>query len=174
MMRRWRVLVLLSPGKYPDGATLCGRSPETYTQFRRRQPARRKEYIARGGPDRSDDGDRDRRELVLQLDGPVGRWLAYEFARRYAHDPRFSFDTCKIEVLGGYTSAIFLVMVAGLMIYQSLERLIAPSPIHYDQAIAIAILGLLVNLASAWLLKGGHHHHHDHAHHAGDHHGHMT
>ena len=98
--------------------------------------------------------------------------LAYVFARRYAHDPRFSFGTWKIEVLGGYTSAIFLVIVAGLMVYQSLERLIAPSPIHYDQAIAIAILGLLVNLASAWLLKGGHHHHHDHAHHAGDHHGH--
>jgi cation diffusion facilitator family transporter len=98
--------------------------------------------------------------------------LAYVYARRYAHDPRFSFGTWKIEVLGGYTSAIFLVIVAGLMVYQSLERLIAPSPIHYDQAIAIAILGLLVNLASAWLLKGAHHHHHDHAHDAGDHHGH--
>lgn len=96
--------------------------------------------------------------------------LAYVFARKYAHDPRFSFGTWKIEVLGGYTSAIFLVMVAGLMIYQSLERLIAPSQIHYDQAIAIAIVGLLVNLASAWMLKGGHHH--DHAHGAHDHHGH--
>lgn len=90
--------------------------------------------------------------------------FAYAFARKYAHDPRFSFGTWKIEVLGGYTSAIFLVMVAGLMIYQSVERLIAPSPIHYDQAIAIAIVGLLVNLVSAWLLKDGHHHHHDHTH----------
>ncbi len=98
--------------------------------------------------------------------------LAYVFARKYAHDPRFSFGTWKIEVLGGYTSAIFLVMVAGLMIYQSLERLIAPSPIHYDQAIAIAIVGLLVNLVSAWLLNGGHHHRHGHAHGAHDHHGH--
>jgi cation diffusion facilitator family transporter len=94
--------------------------------------------------------------------------FAYACARKFAHDPRFSFGTWKIEVLGGYTSAIFLVMVAGLMIYQSLERLIAPSPIHYNQAISIAIVGLLVNLASAWLLKGGHHH--DHAHH--DHDGH--
>lgn len=93
--------------------------------------------------------------------------FAYAFARKYAHDPRFSFGTWKIEVLGGYTSAIFLVMVAGLMIYQSVERLIAPSPIHYDQAIAIAIVGLLVNLVSAWMLKDGHAH--DHAH---DHHGH--
>lgn len=100
--------------------------------------------------------------------------LAYVCARRFAHDPRFSFGTWKIEVLGGYTSAIFLVMVAGLMIFQSVERLVAPSTIHYDQAIAIAIVGLLVNLASAWLLKDGHHHHHDHAHGHDDHahHGH--
>lgn len=91
--------------------------------------------------------------------------FAYAYARKYAHDPRFSFGTWKIEVLGGYTSAIFLVMVAGLMIYQSVERLISPSPIHYDQAIAIAIVGLLVNLASAWLLKDGHHHGHEHGHH---------
>ncbi len=100
--------------------------------------------------------------------------LAYVFARKYAHDPRFSFGTWKIEVLGGYTSAIFLVMVATLMTYQSLARLIVPSPIHYDQAIAIAIAGLLVNLVSAWLLRDGHHHHHEHAHGDTDHdhHGH--
>lgn len=103
--------------------------------------------------------------------------LAYVFARRFAHDARFSFGTWKIEVLGGYTSAIFLVMVAALMTFQSLERLIAPSQIHYDEAIAIAIIGLLVNLASAWLLRDGHHHdhvheHHDHAHEHHDHHGH--
>jgi cation diffusion facilitator family transporter len=98
--------------------------------------------------------------------------FAYAFARKFAHDPRFSFGTWKIEVLGGYTSAIFLVMVAGLMIYQSIERLISPSPIHYDQAIAIAIVGLLVNLASAWMLKDGHHHEHEHGHHhhSHDHH----
>jgi cation diffusion facilitator family transporter len=100
--------------------------------------------------------------------------FAYACARRFAHDPRFSFGTWKIEVLGGYTSAIFLVMVAGLMIYQSVERLIVPSQIHYNQAISIVIVGLLVNLVSAWLLKDGHHHHHDHAHGHDDHahHGH--
>jgi len=90
--------------------------------------------------------------------------FAYVYARKYAHDPRFSFGTWKIEVLGGYTSAIFLVMVAGLMVFQSVERLISPSAIHYDQAIAIAIVGLLVNLASAWLLKDGHAHNHGHDH----------
>jgi cation diffusion facilitator family transporter len=100
--------------------------------------------------------------------------FAYVFARKYAHDPRFSFGTWKIEVLGGYTSAIFLVMVAGLMVFQSVERLISPSTIHYDHAIAIAIVGLLVNLVSAWLLKDGHHHTHAHHEHAHDHdqHGH--
>jgi cation diffusion facilitator family transporter len=98
--------------------------------------------------------------------------LAYACARKYAHDQRFSFGTWKIEVLGGYTSAIFLVMVAGLMVYQSVERLIAPSPIRYDQAIAIAIVGLLVNLVSAWLLKDGHHHDHAHGHDDHEHHGH--
>ena len=100
--------------------------------------------------------------------------LAYGAARRFAHDPRFAFGTWKIEVLGGYTSALCLVMVALLMLYQSVERLIAPTPIHYNQAIGIAIVGLAVNLACAWLLKGGHshephggHHHDDkgHGHH---------
>lgn len=92
--------------------------------------------------------------------------LAYGAARRFAHDPRFAFGTWKIEVLGGYTSAIFLVGVAALMLYQSIERLIAPTPIHYEQAIALAGVGLWVNLACAWLLKEGqaHHHAHDHPH----------
>ena len=102
--------------------------------------------------------------------------LAYGAARRFAHDKRFSFGTWKIEVLGGYTSAVFLVGVAGLMLFQSAERLISPSPIHYDQAIAIAVVGLLINLACAWLLKDGHAHHHghdDHHDHGGhDHHHH--
>lgn len=98
--------------------------------------------------------------------------MAYVSARKYAHDPRFSFGTWKIEVLGGYTSAVFLVMMAGLMVYQSVARLIVPSAIHYDQAIAIAIVGLMVNLVSAWWLKDGHHHAHGDDTHAHAHDGH--
>jgi cation diffusion facilitator family transporter len=95
--------------------------------------------------------------------------LAYGAARRFAHDTRFTFGTWKIEVLGGYTSALLLVLVAGLMLYQSVERLVAPSPIRYDQAIVLAIVGLVVNLACAWLLKGGHDHGHHHDHHEHEH-----
>ncbi|MFJ7566229.1 CDF family Co(II)/Ni(II) efflux transporter DmeF [Herminiimonas sp. NPDC097707] len=91
--------------------------------------------------------------------------LAYVLARRYAHDSRFAFGTWKIEILGGYTSAILLILVAGLMLYQSIERLLHPSAVFYDQAIVIASIGLLINLACAYLLKDDHHHHHEHEHH---------
>ncbi len=73
-------------------------------------------------------------------------------------------------MLGGYTSAICLVLVAGAMLFQSVERLITPAPIHYPQAIAIAAVGLLVNLVCAWLLKDRHAHHNGHEEHHGHHH----
>ncbi len=92
--------------------------------------------------------------------------VAYAAARRYAEDRRFAFGTWKIEVLSGYTSAIMLLGVAGLMLFQSVERLFSPTEIHYNQAISIAVIGLLVNLACAWLLREDHGHHH--AHHAGE------
>ncbi|MFB8924240.1 CDF family Co(II)/Ni(II) efflux transporter DmeF [Xanthomonas arboricola pv. corylina] len=101
--------------------------------------------------------------------------FAYRFARRNANDLRFSFGTWKVEVLGGYTSAILLLGVAGLMAFQSLERLFSPKPIQYQEATIIAVIGLLVNLICAWWLRDshghahGHHHGHDHAH---DGHGH--
>ncbi len=100
--------------------------------------------------------------------------LAYAAARRLANDKRFAFGTWKMEVLSGFTSALFLVGIAALMLFQSVERLMSPQPIHYNEAISIAALGLLVNLICAWLLKDDHHHHghghhheHDHTH---DHH----
>lgn len=96
--------------------------------------------------------------------------LAYSAARRFANDGRFAFGTWKIEVLGGYTNAILLIGVAGFMLFHSVERLISPSPIHYDQAMVIAAIGLLVNLACAWLLRDGHAHDHDHGGHAHHHH----
>ncbi len=96
--------------------------------------------------------------------------LAYGAARRYASDLRFSFGTWKIEVLGGYTSALFLVVVALTMLYHSIERLINPSEIHYDQAIMIAAVGLAINLICAWLLRDSHHHHDHHHDHTHEHH----
>ena len=97
--------------------------------------------------------------------------FAYGAARRYAADPSFAFGTWKIEVLAGYTSAIFLVGVAGMMVVGSLERLWSPQTIHYPEAIAVAVLGLAVNLICARIL--GHAHDHGDAHHGHDHgHGH--
>jgi len=93
---------------------------------------------------------------------------AYSAARRHAGDPRFAFGTWKIEILGGFASAMFLLGVAAMMIYASVERLFSPQSIHYQEAIAVAILGLLVNIVSALIL--GHAHHGDDHHHG--HHGH--
>ncbi len=93
--------------------------------------------------------------------------LAYLLARRYADDRRFAFGTWKIEVLAGFASALLLVVVVVGMLGESLWRMLEPAPIAYDQALWVAIIGLLVNLASAWLLRDQHNHHHGHDH---DHH----
>ena len=98
--------------------------------------------------------------------------LAYAAARRFARDGRFTFGTWKIEVLGGYTSALCLVAVAGLMLYHSVQRLFSPVAIHYDQAILLAALGLVVNLVCAFLLRDSPDHHHGHEHHGHEHHDH--
>ncbi len=96
--------------------------------------------------------------------------FAYACARRYTNDKRFAFGTWKIEILGGYTSAVLLLCVAGLMAFQSIERLFSPLPIHYNQAIVLAAVGLVVNLVCAWLLRDSHHHSHDHDHPHNEHH----
>jgi len=91
--------------------------------------------------------------------------LAYTYARKHADDPRFSFGTGKLGDLAGFTSAIILAMIPLLIGYESITRIFAPVPIHFTQAIPIAVLGLAVNIASAWLLSGeGHHHGHSHGH----------
>ena len=90
--------------------------------------------------------------------------FAYSAARRYAGDPSFAFGTWKIEVLAGYTSAIFLLGVAGMMVFSSLERLWTPQTIHYPEAIVVAILGLAVNLVCALILGKAHDHGHPHDH----------
>jgi cation diffusion facilitator family transporter len=100
--------------------------------------------------------------------------FAYAAARKHAGDGRFAFGTWKIEVLGGFASAIFLLVVVALMLVASVDRLISPQPIHYEEAIAIAAVGLIVNIVSAFILGAAHGHdhgdHHGHGHH--DHHGH--
>jgi cation diffusion facilitator family transporter len=91
--------------------------------------------------------------------------MAYTTARRYARDPRFAFGTWKIEILGGFASAIFLLGVAVMMLVGSVERIVSPQPIRYQEAIVIAILGLAVNVVCALILGKAHHHDHGHAHH---------
>jgi cation diffusion facilitator family transporter len=92
--------------------------------------------------------------------------LAYRYARKYARDGRFTFGTGKLGDLAGFMSAIVLAMIAILIGYESVMRVFHPVPIHFNEAIPIACLGLAVNVVSAWLLSsGGHHHHHGH----GDH-----
>ena len=86
--------------------------------------------------------------------------LAYRYARRHADDDRFSFGTGKLGDLAGFTSAIVLAMIALLIGYEALTRCIWPVPISFNEAIPIAVLGLIVNVASVLLLGGGHEHFH--------------
>lgn len=92
--------------------------------------------------------------------------LAYRFARRHANDARFTFGTGKVTALAGYTNALLLGVVAAWMIWESVNRLMAPVAVRYAEALIVAAFGLAVNLVSAWLLDNDHHHHthHDHAH----------
>ena len=100
--------------------------------------------------------------------------LAYQYARRHTHDPRFAFGTGKLGDLAAFASAIVLGLIALMIAFESLVRLARPVPIAYSEAIAVAVVGLVVNLVCAWLLRDEHDHHQhrvddDHAH---DHHHH--
>lgn len=103
--------------------------------------------------------------------------FAYRFARRHARDARFSFGTGKVGDLAGYSSALLLGVVAIGIVVESVQRLYSPVTIAFNEAIAVAVLGLAVNVVSAWLLVGGgghshaghsHGHDHDHEHDHGD------
>ena len=95
--------------------------------------------------------------------------IAYRYARRHADSRKFAFGPGKVSVLGGFTSAIVLIVVALLMLIESGQRLVAPQAIHFNEALVVAALGLAVNIVSAFLLRDHHdhdnhddHHHHDH------------
>jgi cation diffusion facilitator family transporter len=90
--------------------------------------------------------------------------LAYSYARKYANDRNFTFGTGKFGDLAGFSSAIVLAMIALLIAYEAVSRFLNPVLISFNEAIPIAVLGLAVNVASAWLLSGGHHHGHSHGH----------
>jgi cation diffusion facilitator family transporter len=90
--------------------------------------------------------------------------LAYFFARQHARSARFSFGTGKFGDLAAFSSAIILGLIAVQIAYESAQRLFHPVPIAFGEAIPIAVLGLFVNLASAWLLRDDHDHHHGHGH----------
>lgn len=95
--------------------------------------------------------------------------FAYAAARRYARDARFAFGTWKIEILAGFSSAMFLMGIAVLMVVGSVERIFSPQSIHYQEAMLVAAVGLVVNVVCARILGGAQDHHHDHH---DEHHGH--
>jgi cation diffusion facilitator family transporter len=98
--------------------------------------------------------------------------VAYYFSRRHSTDPLHSFGTAKIGVLGGFASATILSVVALLMAGESIHRFFAPLTIHFNEAIGIATLGLVVNVVCAMVLVHGHGHSHQHGHEPHFHHHH--
>ncbi|MEY8216215.1 MAG: CDF family Co(II)/Ni(II) efflux transporter DmeF [Colwellia sp.] len=96
--------------------------------------------------------------------------FAYSYAKKHANNKDFSFGTGKVNSLGGFASAIALAIVALMMIIESVLRLVEPQSIHFNEAIIVAIIGLVVNVASVFILHDDHHHHHgEHHHHDHDH-----
>lgn len=97
--------------------------------------------------------------------------FAYWYAKKHANDRDFSFGTGKVNYLGGFASAVALAIVALMMVVESVQRLLTPQAIHFDEAIVVAIIGLTVNIFSVFVLHDDHHHHHggshvhDHSHH---------
>lgn len=97
--------------------------------------------------------------------------FAYSYAKKHTSNKSFSFGTGKVNYLGGFASAIALGIVALMMVIESIQRLFEPQNIQFNEAIIVAIIGLVVNVVSAFILKDDHHQHHheDHSHHHHDH-----
>lgn len=97
--------------------------------------------------------------------------FAYSYAKKHTSNKSFSFGTGKVNYLGEFASAIALGIVALMMVIESIQRLFEPQNIQFNEAIIVAIIGLVVNVVSAFILKDDHHHHHheDHSHHHHDH-----
>lgn len=97
--------------------------------------------------------------------------FAYAYARQHAIDDRFSFGTGKVNALGGFTGAILLGIVALIMVWESAKRIVSPVAISFNQAILVAVIGLIVNGISVWVLdsKHDHHDHEDHTQHGHKH-----
>ncbi len=92
-------------------------------------------------------------------------YLAYHFATKFAKDKSFTFGTWKIEILGAYTSGILLFFMSFLILEEAFSKLLKGGEIKYDEALIVAVLGLGVNMASAFILhEGRHDHHHEHEH----------
>ncbi|MDX2231029.1 MAG: CDF family Co(II)/Ni(II) efflux transporter DmeF [Leptolyngbyaceae cyanobacterium bins.349] len=88
--------------------------------------------------------------------------FAYHYARTHANNPQYTYGTGKVSVLGGFTSAVSLAVIALLMAIESTVRLVQPQTIQFNEAIYVALIGLIVNLISAMLLQDHPHHGHDH------------
>ncbi len=87
--------------------------------------------------------------------------FAYAMARKHKNNRKFTFGTGKIGDLAGYSSALFLLVIAVTMVWESVQRFIHPVPIRFTEAMIVAVIGLAVNLVSALILKDNHHHPHD-------------
>jgi len=98
--------------------------------------------------------------------------IAYVFARKHAHDPTYSFGTGKVNALGGFTGAVLLLVFALIMVSESIHRLVSPVEIVFNQAIIVAVIGLIVNGLSMLILGHDDHHHHSHDHEDDHHHHH--
>lgn len=90
--------------------------------------------------------------------------FAYQYARTHASDPKYTFGTGKVSILGGFTSAVVLAVIAFVMALESVARFFQPHVIQFNEAIGVAVIGLIVNLISALLLQDHHHDHHHQSH----------